>query len=73
MAWQGTIEEWHVVFCISAAFCAVGLIVYLAFASDEVQPWAKTEVHGEEERNENSTAVEENNLLAVGDEVGEKA
>ena len=62
------------VFCISAAFCAVGLIVYLAFASDEVQPWAKTEVHGEEERNEeNSTAVEENNLLAVGNEVGEKA
>ena len=66
------------VFCISAAFCAVGMIVYLAFASDEVQPWAKTDDHGEEERQqsqneENSTAVEENNLLAVGDEVGEKA
>ena len=70
-ATQGTIEEWHVVFCISAAFCAVGMIVYFAFASDEIQPWAKTEATVQ---NKSSTAIEENTLLAVAsDEGGEKA
>ena len=60
------------VFCISAAFCAVGMVVYFAFASDEIQPWAKTEEA--EVQNKSSTAIEENTLLAVaGDEAEEKA
>ena len=56
------------VFCISAAFCAVGMIVYLLFASDETQAWAKTgEEHGGQTQKESLTAVEENSLLAVVD------
>ena len=73
LAWQGTIEEWHVVFCISAAFCAVGMVVYLLFASDEIQPWAKTGEEQPQLQKESLTAVEENSLLAVGDVRGEKA
>ena len=63
------------VFCISAAFCAVGMIVYLLFASDETQAWAKTgEEHGGQTQKESLTAVEENSLLAVVDnEKEEKA
>ena len=72
-AWQGAIEEWHVVFCISAAFCAVGMVVYLLFASDEIQPWAKTGEEQPQLQKESLTAVEENSLLAVGDVRGEKA
>ena len=56
------------VFCISAAFCAVGMIVYLLFASDEIQAWAKTgEDLGGQTQKESLTAVEENSLLAVVD------
>ena len=64
------------VFCISAAFCAVGMIVYLLFASDETQAWAKTgEEHGGQTQKESLTAVEENNslLAVVGNEKEEKA
>lgn len=42
-----TIEEWRIVFVISAAVYLFGCLVYWFWASGEVQPWAKTDANDE--------------------------
>ena len=60
------------VFCIAAAFCAIGMITYLLFASDQIQAWAKTEEQQEQFQKESLNAVEENCLLSVTNERAER-
>ena len=38
-----TREQWQVVFYIAAAIYGVGALFYSAFASGDVQPWARDE------------------------------
>ena len=58
MSFQGSLEEWHRVFMVSGTFYAVGTVVYLAFASDQLQPWAQ--IKPKEAENEKVLLVEDN-------------
>jgi hypothetical protein len=62
---QGTLEEWHLVFYVAGVAYAIGMIAYLVFSSDEIQPWAKFEQE-EEEDEKGETEKEKNVLLDCG-------
>ena len=40
MLWQGTRDQWQVVFLICTMFYIIGAIFYLILASGEEQPWS---------------------------------
>ena len=46
-----TREQWQIVFYIAAAIYGIGALFYTAFASGEVQPWAKPDENMELEIN----------------------
>ena len=45
---QGTRDEWLIVFYIAATWYVLGALVFILFSSSEPEPWAKTNKSSEE-------------------------
>ena len=48
-SFQGTREEWLVVFDIASIIFVFGCVVYIFFGSSELEPWAKVQKETNEE------------------------
>ena len=52
LKFQGTSEEWQLLFYVGAAVAVAGAISYLALGTQELQPWAKDDDDNEGEKSE---------------------
>lgn len=62
---SGVVGQWHKVFYISSSIYAFGCVVYLIFASGEVQDWNQPETKPTSEPEKQDTLLSEGSPISL--------